>query len=716
VSYNDPVTGKPVDVTLNDGTGPNIDPAADYHVFDDPDRFNFAPYNLMLTPSQRMGAFSSVTYKVLPRFQFHGKASFTHRESVNRAAPEPLFVGPEGGNGNRVDRISIDATNPYNPFGFTFDPATNPFVVTRRPIEAGPRKFEQTVNTFYVSGGLGGDFDAGPQKFYWDATVAYGVNRADQLRNDSINSSKLQQALGPAYLEDGRYRCGTATNPGDPDCVPFNIFGGQGADGQGTITREMLDYVTFVQRDVSEQTLVDVVANMAGDIVKLPAGSLSVAAGIEHRRLAGFFEPDAVVAAGDGADVPAKPTSGDYWVNEGYAEVRVPLVSGIPGLELLDVSGAARVSDYSILEPELTGKLGARWKPMKDLMLRGSWARGFRAPGIGELYGSESRYDAMLNDPCSNFNEGGVSQAVRDRCVALGVPADGTYEQLNPQISVTTGGNGELEPETSNSYNLSLAYSPSALQGTSWSDRVDIEMAYFDIRLDGAIAPLDAQLQLDRCVSGGDDTLCEGITRTGQGSINAFSNKLQNLGGFEVRGIDLTLSYAMPASDMGRFRVTSTSNLLIDFWEKIPTADGIETIEREGKVAGEPERAFPRFKSQLVLDWFYETIGVSFTTRYIHKVIEPCPDLLDFPGTCSDPNPRNDEFSKNVLDPQVYNDAQVTWIPPGFESNLNITAGVINLFSNDPPVCYTCVLNGFNPTTYDVPGIFGYLSATYRMY
>ncbi|HTE49249.1 MAG TPA: TonB-dependent receptor [Kofleriaceae bacterium] len=717
ISFADPVTGDPVDVTLNNGVGGLPDPNTDYHVFENPDRFNFSPYNLMLTPSRRLGAFSSVTYKVLPRFQFHGKAAFTHRESVNQAAPEPLFVGPEGGNGNRVDRIPIDVSNPYNPFGFTFDPMNDPtYVVTRRPVEAGPRKFEQTVNTFYMSGGLNGDFNAGKQRFFWDTTVAYGVNRADQLRNNSFNSAKLEQALGPAYQDDENvWRCGTAASPGDPECVPFNIFGGQGANGDGTITQEMLDYVTFVEHDVSEQTLVDVVANIAGEIVKLPAGALSIAAGLEHRRLSGFYEPDAVVAAGDGADVPSKPTSGDYWVNEAYAELRVPVLAGLPGAELVDLSAAGRVSDYSILEPEVTGKLGARWKPMKDLMLRGSYARGFRAPGIGELFGSESRYDAMLNDPCSNFNEQGVSQAIRDRCIALGVPGDGSYEQLNPQISVATGGNIELEPETSDSVTISLAYSPEWLQGQSWVDRLDLELAYYDIHVDGAIAPLDAQLQLDRCV-GGDETLCEGITRTSQGSINGFANKLQNLGGFETRGVDINLTYAMPASAAGRFRVTSLSNLLIDFWEKIPTSGGFDTIEREGRVGGEPERAFPRFKSSLVLDWFYQTIGATFTTRYIHKVVEQCPDLLAFPGTCSDPNPRNDAFSKNELPAQVYNDVQLTWIPPGFENNLNITAGVINVFANDPPPCYTCVLNGFNPTTYDVPGIFGYLSATYRMY
>ncbi len=714
-AFVDPETGEERDLTLNEGVGGLPDPDGDYHTFGDPDRFNFAPYNLVLTPSRRMGVFSNVTYKLLPKVSFQGRASFTNRESVNQAAPEPLFVGPEGGNGNRVDRIGIDATNPYNPFGFTFDPATNPFVITRRPIEAGPRRFEQTVNTFYAAGGLNGNFEAGKQKFFWDTTVAYGLNRADQRRNNSFNSAKLQQALGPAFLDDGVWRCGSAEAPGDPECVPFNIFGGQGADSDGTITQEMLDYVTYTQHDVSEQQLVDVVGNVSGEIVPLPAGPLAMAFGVEHRRLEGFFEPDAVVTAGDTADVPAQPTSGDYSVNEAYAEMRVPLVKDVPGLQLLDLNGAVRVSDYSILDPEFTGKVGVRWKPIKDLILRGSYGRGFRAPGIGELFGSESRFDATLTDPCSDFNRPEVPQAVRDRCVDLGVPADGSYEALNPQISVTTGGNRDLEPETSDSINVSLAYSPEWLVSREWVDRFDIEMAYYDIRIDGAIAPYDAQLQIDNCVIEGDDTACQGITRTPQGSINGFRNTLINLGGIETRGVDLAVTYAMPAADFGRLRFASISSLLIDFWEKIPTVDGEAVNALEGRVAGEPERAFPRFKSALVIDWFLEQVGASLTTRYVHKAIEPCRDLLDFPGTCSNPNPDDDSRSTNELKPKVYNDIQIVWIPAFLDSAFNLTAGVNNMFNIEPPACYSCSLNGFNATAYDVPGIFGYLTASYRL-
>ncbi|MEO7732616.1 MAG: TonB-dependent receptor, partial [Kofleriaceae bacterium] len=650
-------------ITLNTGTGTPSYPTT-YHGFKTADRFNFSEYNLAETPSQRMNAFTAVTYKLLPTINVRGKASFTNRQSVNQAAPEPLFVGPGGASGTRMDTLSIDATNPYNPFGITLDPSSG-YVITRRPIEAGPRKFEQNVNTFYVAGGLDGHFEIDKQRFNWDATVAYGLNRAEQRRNNSFNSAKLGQALGPAYQgSDGRYHCGTAANPGDPNCVPFNIFGGQGADGLGTITKEMLGFTTFTEHDVSEQSLVDAVANLTGNLVKLPAGWIAAAIGVEYRRLNGFFEPDAVVAAGDSADIPASPTSGHFSVSEAYGELRVPLAAGKKGLELLDLNAAARVSNYSFLEPELTGKVGGRYKPTKDLIIRGSYGLGFRAPSIGERDGKRSRFDATLTDPCSLFNDANVPAEVRTRCIGLGVPKTGTYEQLNSQISVITNGNRALKPETSKSVNISAAYSPAALQDKSWVDSFDFELAYYNIRIDSPITALDAQNQLDRCVSGNDDNACIGISRNAQGAIDSFENALQNTGEIKTRGLDFTAAYRSPRKRFGRLRVNSQSSYLIAFDEKIQGAGtDLITLHRVGQVAGTPERAFPRFKSSLAISWLFGAIEATLTTRYIHSMTESCRDLSDFPQTCSDFNAEDDSLSTNKLGATVYNDVQVVWAP-----------------------------------------------------
>src|SRR5262249_49750371 len=160
---------------------------------------------------------------------------------------------------------------------------------------------------------------------------------------------------------------------------------------------DMLDYVTFVQKDVSEQQLIDFTANLSGELIQLPAGPLAFAAGVEHRRHRGFFQPDPIVASGDSTEVPASPTSEAFHLSTAYAELRIPLLAELPAANLLELTGAVRVSDYSTFGTNQTMKVGGRWKPFKDLMFRGGFAQGFRAPGIGELFGTKARYDQTLN-------------------------------------------------------------------------------------------------------------------------------------------------------------------------------------------------------------------------------------------------------------------------------------------------------------------------------
>jgi iron complex outermembrane receptor protein len=714
--FTDPNTGLDQDLTINDDVGriplynPMDSTGSDFHDFTISDRFNYAPYNLMITPSRRFGFFSGVKFKLLDRVSLNARALYNHRDSVNQGAPEPLFVGPEAGNGNRLDRISIDVSNPYNPFGFTLDAATNPYFIGRRPIEAGPRIFEQSVNTFYLSAGLEGDFKAGTRRFFWDTTAAFGINRADQLKHGAFNSAKLEKALGPLAVCEA-----------DAECVPFNIFGGQGADGQGTITREMLDYVTFVQKDVSQQDLIDLTANLSGELFKLPAGAVGFATGVEHRKQSGFFQPDAVVVAGDSAGVPSSPTKGEFTATEGYAEVRIPLAARRQFANLLDLSGAVRVSDYSTFGAQATLKGGARWRPSKDLLLRGNYAQGLRAPGIGELFGSKARFDQTLQDPCSDFlgNTSGNPAPIetQQNCIAQGVPADGSYEQFNQQISVTTGGNRALDAEASKSLTLSLVYSPTWLEERVRSiQTLNLELTYYRIELEGAIQAIDAQVQLDACVQTGDPGFCNGISRTPNGTINGFSNQLTNIGGITTDGLDLSLTYLSPKYPYGQFRVTSLSNVLLHFTESIPNSTGFEDLPREGTEVGDPERAFPRFKSNLVLDWFHNDIRASLTSRYIHGVTESCRGFLNTLGLCSDPDMVDESLGMNKIAPILYNDVQLTWSPRKFDNLLDLSVGVNNLFNRDPPKCYSCALNGFDATTHDIPGVFGYVKAGYRMW
>jgi iron complex outermembrane receptor protein len=87
---------------------------------------------------------------------------------------------------------------------------------------------------------------------------------------------------------------------------------------------------------------------------------------------------------------------------------------------------------------------------------------------------------------------------------------------------------------------------------------------------------------------------------------------------------------------------------------------------------------------------------------------------MDFPGKCSDLNSMDDSQSTNLLRIKVYNDVRITW-NPSFDDKLTVSIGVNNIFNVEPPICYSCTLNGFNGATYNVPGVFGYLSAGYTM-
>jgi len=62
--------------------------------------------------------------------------------------------------------------------------------------------------------------------------------------------------------------------------------------------------------------------------------------------------------------------------------------------------------------------------------------------------------------------------------------------------------------------------------------------------------------------------------------------------------------------------------------------------------------------------------------------------------------------------PPIGGAATAVELPSG---RVTLTLGVNNVFNQDPPGCFSCSVNNFDPTTYDVPGQFGYLRVSYKM-
>src|SRR5690606_6725533 len=315
---------------------------------------------------------------------------------------------------------------------------------------------------------------------------------------------------------------------------------------------------------------------------------------------------------------------------------------------------------------------------------------GLRAASIGELYGSASRFDREMVDPCS-LGPNGEPPANPGNCSTLGVPAG--YTQPNPQISVTTGGNPDLNPEKSDSYAAGLIWSPSFLADSAWADRVDFEITYYRHEVEGAIQAIDAQVQLNLCVESLDPVYCDGISRAPTGGINGFNNRLTNLGVIKTDGWDIDLVWVFPEGGWGQFGAAWRNTLVGEYkavgaaGQPQPQGAGIEVADS----------AIPDWTSTFTVDWKHGAWNAAWGVRHISELRESCSGAGGFP-VCS--NPASDT---NVLPSTTYHDVQLGYRFDWMDGR-QLTFGVNNLFDEDPPICLSCSLNGYDASTYDIPG------------
>ena len=696
-------------VTLNNGTttpvwnGSNpTNPPSTYHNWSGADRFDFALYNLLLTPSQRKALWTGVSFDVSDDVQLYAKGMFNKRNSTNQAAPEPIFVGPYAGTGGLADTTNVSRLNPYNPYGIDLCAVASPTCgsgvanlgwITRRPLEAVPRIFNQDVDTWYFSGGLRGTLHM-LEGLTWDLNYVNSDNRAKQTFTGGYNIAKIGIALGDPAI------CGRI-----PGCVPLDLFGGQWRQ----ITPAMLKYILATQIDSSDQTLKLVSANITGTVFHIQDRGAGIAIGAEHRLYDGAFEPDPLRQTGESQDSPAFPVSASYHVNEAYAEFSLPLLAS------LGMSGAARYSDYSTFGSTTTYKGGLRWQPIENFAVRGTYSTGFRAPNLGELYGL-TQFAATLVDPCGPTGSPVVFPGSKSPylagCIAQGVPNG--FQQANTQITTFTGGNPVLNAEKSDSYTAGIVHRAGWAEGHAATDKLSFEANYYNHKVKGAIQAEDIQALLNACVLAGgtDRNLCAPFTRGAGSQLNPPQNFLQNLAEISTSGVDVKAAWLSKPLGLGHFSASLQATRINDY----------KAVDKLGQVVQRTvgievnNSAIPRWRANAQLGWGVGGWEVSWNLRFLSAVAEPCGNAqtnIPVPG-CQDSSGAFNSSLMHGLHSIVYHDLQVAWTDPFRLNGLKLAAGVINLFGADPPVCYSCTLNGYDAGTYDLPGVFWNVRATYK--
>lgn len=704
-------------------------------------RFNFAPDNYLSTPFERTGLYVQGSYDVTDNITFSTEALYNNRASEQLLAPTPLFIGyllatPTSNAGE----ITIDANNAFNPYGvnlhsnyydFAGDPGSSWLLLAgRRMVEAGPRIFTQDVDTYRFGAGFEGNFEAGGRFFDWDFNYVYTDNHQNDINVGELNMVRVEQALGASGAEildadgngTGDFECLDASLQVIRGCASLNLFGGQagGSFNQntgeiiGTMSDRQLNWILFTSQDTFRYTMRNITGNISSEIVELPAGPLGVALGFEHRREEGFDQPDALIVSGATSGNARQPTRGGYKVDEIYGEVALPLLADIPAVELLELSLSLRSSDYDTFGSTSNGKVGVRWEPTSDLLIRGTFSEGFRAPSIGELFRGNGDSFPNISDPCNTANFPTQPAHVQQRCLDDGVPPGGVV-QANTQIRITVGGNPNLQPEESESTTVGFVYSPNFVDG------LDISVDWYSIELTDAITSISGQRILNECYTRapGERVFCEFVTRNASGGLSDIFSGLVNIDGLEVEGVDFNVAYALPEFAFGRLKLNWDSSYVSSFKQLQEDAISGEFTEFELSGTNIGDTGFPRWKSNLGVAWSYGDWEAAYDLRYIHHQLENCPsNLVGLTGSDGAPlctfengNSGSGRFGEtdpvNKIGGVTYHDVQVSYFVPGWDTR--VTFGINNLFDKEPPQSYQAFANTFDPTLYRIPGMFPYL-------
>ncbi|CAN7403492.1 TonB-dependent receptor [Duganella sp. LjRoot269] len=619
-------------------------------------------------PSRRAGLFGRLTYRLNDDITAHVEGMYSTRESSQLFAPFPLDI--RGSNG-----FAIPVDQQYNPFGTANGvPAANAlgfsgsaFRIQRVPTEVGNRNNIQNVDTARLLLGVNGKTE-----FYgdwdWDATLSRTTSRATFDSNNQLNLDHIYLGIGsPA-------KC-TAT----PGCVPLNLF--------GSITPAMADYMRYNAHDANNATQTDFAVNATRTLMELQGGSLGLAAGYEYRKEEAEDMPDAFVAApstvqpllGGAAQAtttsPARDiTRGSYSLQEAYAELSAPILSGLPGIEKLELDAAVRYSRYSTVGGKATSKLGVLYRPVASLLARGTYSQGFRAPSILELYQGQRQTNFQTVDPC---NGGGTG---KPGCA--GVPAGYNQSQFNGGLTPgITAGNVNLKPETADTYSLGLVWTPASVPGLSFNaDK-------FLIKVKDAIASQTGTQIMQACANTGN--YCDLVLRNPTGEVRQLTQAVVNLSRIEVAGIDATARYVFPVAS-----AKIDSALDVSYLEKyrsyVPQSDGTVVVDDRAGKSDQPRSTFPRVKAQASLRYLASNYSATWKARYIGH-------SADLP---------NNAVNGGTVPAITYQDVQLGYTLPG--GKVNLAFGIDNLWDKQPPLSAANNPINFDIYTYDVRGRYFY--------
>ncbi len=662
--------------TLNEGGDPTN--FADYHALTNADLSNPSQQMYLSTGIKRRSVFANGNFDFTDSVRGTASVLYTEREALQQIAGYPYR--------SVAYDTQLSADSVFNPLDSDVD-------FMRRTWEV-PRQTKSELNTFRFAGGLEGSFEFGDRYLDWDVGYVYNRNKGVKTGTGNLFIPNVQNAVGASYIDaNGVAQCGTAAAP-IAGCTPWNPLLPYGAAGQGSLSNEALrNYLFLPSHDTSVTTSKVYSANLAGTILSLPAGDLAFAAGYEHREEEAEYSPDALLQSGLSTDLAGAPTAGGYKLDEYYLELNVPILADMPFAKELSVDMAGRYSDYNTFGDTINSKFGLKWRPMDDLLVRGTYATGFRAPTVADLYGGTSQTFDKYTDPCDTYFGAAVrNPAVAATCAGVvpanfrqeasgGIDASGPGAQSN--YAYLSGSNDQLSPETSKTWTLGLVYSPNFVQG------LDISLDWWKIRINNVIAAESVTSILNQCYVLNSAAACDRVVRDADsGQVVDVTRTLINGGYQETAGYDLGVKYRLPEFSFGNIVIDWKTTYVDYLAYKRDNEEQTAVEQHTGWGTGDWGANF-RVRSNLNVDWSLGDFGVNWGVRYYSGLKEECSYDRNGGPECNNPTFSSDytlAIPVRNTGSNTFHDLQVRYNAPW---NATISAGANNVFNHEGPIMYS---------------------------
>jgi iron complex outermembrane recepter protein len=528
---------------------------------------------------------------------------------------------------------------------------------------------ENWMGSAGLTGSMGG--------FDWNVHYQHSVSTTKNTQVNNVLMGNLfasldavDRGLFSSGVANGQIVCRvTLTNPTVyPGCVPLNGFGAS-PESQSAA----LDYITGDNFNTPKFTMDVVSASLSGTAFENWAGPVKFALSGEYRKTklgVTTNAPSNVFADCTGLspfnctpgatpvyrDTLITPINVKEDVKEAALEVDFPLLRD-SAVGSLNLSGAARYTDYSTSGSATTWKIGGDWQVTDGLRFRATRSRDIRAPSLYELFqpqtGGASGYFDLLT------NSSGPSGIV----------------------TTSQGGNASLVPEKADTLTFGGVFRPSAVPGLS------IAVDYYKIKLNNAISQIDGRLASIQAAcnsSGGTSAFCSLYDRPFPFTNTTAANfptlvRLTTLNASSIKtwGIDGEINYNFSVGSEGKISLRG----LVGYQPQLTTilAPGIEPQLGAGTAATQSTGGVPKLRLTAFAGYSTSDFSIDLQQRWRSSLKWDATRSLVF----------------NIPDvPSVaYTDVTFTFFP-GADKDKQIFFSVQNLLDKNPPPYLTAGTSG----------------------